>query len=241
MSPRGAERRERRGARGGVRESTAIDRGPRHRDRRAPFAASDSIASRRALRTRRRPLGHTAHRSTGNILRARARCRPETYRAVRRAAVGFAATLAPTKVEVEAERQKAIFSVWCLRSVCGNGSCARPRGCQNILAARPKIDSPDTSANEIVQKRRDSGTRISVSLGIVRLDCARENGPNPEIHTRKSAFTWVTTPCAAAAWRRAARILAMWRITCPTSTRSRMSICCTRVFASSRRVAYFLY
>ena len=173
--------------------------------------------------------------------RAREWCRPETYRAMRRATVGFAATLAPTKVEVEAERQKAIFSVWCLRSVCGNGSCARPRGCQNILAARPKIDSPDTSANEIVQKRRDSGTRISVSLGIVRLDCARENGPNPEIHTRKSAFTWVTTPCAAAAWRRAARILAMWRITCPTSARSRMSICCTRVFASSRRVAYFLY
>ena len=211
--------------------------------------AIDALSSARRFRSRRvaRFARGVARQDTprifrsGNNLASACGCRPETYRAARRATVGFAATLAPTKVEVEAERQKAIFSLWCLRSVCGNGSFARPRGCQNILAARPKIDSPDTSANEIVQKRRDSGTRISVSLGIVRLDCARENGPNPEIHTRKSAFTWVTTPCAAAAWRRAARILAMWRITCPTSARSRMSICCTRVFASSRRVAYFLY
>jgi hypothetical protein len=47
----------------------------------------------------------------------------ETYRAERRAAVGFAATLAPTKVEVEAERQKAIVCLM-LFSECGS---ERPR------------------------------------------------------------------------------------------------------------------
>ena len=66
--PPARSRRERRGARGVARDSSATDRGLSHRDRRAPVAASVSIASRRALRTRRRPLGRTAQLSSGNIL-----------------------------------------------------------------------------------------------------------------------------------------------------------------------------
>jgi hypothetical protein len=84
--------------------------------------AIDASSSARRFRSRRvaRFARGVARQDTprifrsGNILASACGCRPETYRAARRATVGFAATLAPTKVEVEAERQKAIFSVWCL-------------------------------------------------------------------------------------------------------------------------------
>jgi len=87
--------------------------------RRVAIVASSSARRFRSRRVARFARG-VARQGTprifrsGNILASACGCRPETYRAARRATVGFAATLAPTKVEVEAERQKAIFSVWCL-------------------------------------------------------------------------------------------------------------------------------
>lgn len=162
----GTTRRTRRRARlERDRSRSVASRSSRSR-RRVGFDRVASRASHAASPVR-------AHRASfvGKHSRARARCRPETYRAVRRATVGFAATLAPTKVEVEAERQKAIFSVWCLRSECGNGPRASPRG--HHVAAKTSSQhgqnrfAKTTSANEIVSQTARFGDEThghSVSL-----------------------------------------------------------------------------
>ena len=74
------------------------------------------------------------------------RCR-RTYRAERRTEVGLATTLAPTKVEVEAEMQKAILSFWCaVWVVCG---CWNGLGEGTTCSRLPRLARPyRTSTNE---------------------------------------------------------------------------------------------
>lgn len=92
-----------------------------------------SIASTRPTRspsTRVRAPRHLRKTTANEIFQHDTR-RAGTYRAERRATVGFATTLAPTKVEVEAERQKAILSVMC---GCGDAGAGMPRVRQEGMA-----------------------------------------------------------------------------------------------------------